>query len=326
MPKVSIVLPNYNYEHFLDERIQSLLDQTYTDFELIIIDDASKDKSIDLINKYVKDPRVRTQFFQVNSNSTYQRWNDGADMACGDYLMFAGADDSCHPTLLSKLVEKLDENPCVGLAYSQSWLIDEHGDRIDSCKEWTNGFSRQRWEHDYVSRGIDEARFLILGNVIPNASAVLMRTNLFFRIGGFDTQLKVSADWLLYARYASLSDIAYVSENLNYFRRHSNKASALLDKSKAMIEDFKVFNFMYKDLAGVVGKDELLISLVSKIDYFISISRKNTMAKRKNCKQAFKILVDADKMTYRLLFERIIRKIIKYIVNKLRLPSHGAAK
>ena len=116
MPKVSIVLPNYNYAKYLDERIQSLLNQTYKDFELIILDDASQDNSIEVIEKYRNDPRVKTKYFSENSGLPYQRWNDGADMAQGEYLLIAGADDSCHPTLLEKLVEKLDNYPHVGLS------------------------------------------------------------------------------------------------------------------------------------------------------------------------------------------------------------------
>lgn len=67
MPKVSIVLPNYNYATYLDERIQSLLSQTYTDFELIILDDASKDNSIEIIQNYTTDLRIKTKFYSENS-------------------------------------------------------------------------------------------------------------------------------------------------------------------------------------------------------------------------------------------------------------------
>jgi len=127
LPKVSIVLPNYNYARYLDERIQSLLNQTYQDFELIILDDCSTDNSIEVIQKYLHDPRVKTKFYKENSGLPYKRWNDGADLAQGEYLLFAGADDSCDPTLIEKLVEKLDRNPSVGLGLCQSWITDSSG-------------------------------------------------------------------------------------------------------------------------------------------------------------------------------------------------------
>ncbi|QYO64136.1 glycosyltransferase family 2 protein [Leptolyngbya sp. 7M] len=71
MPKVSIVLPNYNYAHYLDERIQSLLNQTYKDFELIILDCASADNSIEVISKYTHDPRVKTVFYSHDNGLPY---------------------------------------------------------------------------------------------------------------------------------------------------------------------------------------------------------------------------------------------------------------
>lgn len=105
--KVSIVVPNYNHARFLDERMTSLLSQTFNDFELIVVDDGSTDNSREVIEKYCSDPRVQTLWFETNSGTVFQRWNDGASVAKGDYLMFANADDACAPTLLETLVRIL---------------------------------------------------------------------------------------------------------------------------------------------------------------------------------------------------------------------------
>src|SRR6516225_2042937 len=78
VPRLSIVLPNYNYAGYLDERIQSLLAQTHGDFELLILDDASRDNSREVIERYTHDRRVRAHYYAENSGSTYPRWNDGA--------------------------------------------------------------------------------------------------------------------------------------------------------------------------------------------------------------------------------------------------------
>jgi glycosyltransferase involved in cell wall biosynthesis len=222
MPKVSIVLPNYNYAQYLDERIQSLLNQTYRDFELIILDDASIDNSLEVIQKYLSDSRIKTQFYEQNSGLPYKRWNDGADLAQGEYLLFAGADDSCHPELLSQLVERLENHSSVGLAYTQSWNINGEGEKIQLCKEWTDDLDQVRWCDDFINVGRNECKYLLYSNTIPNASAVLMRRSVFIEAGKFDTQLRLSADWLLYAKILMLSDVAYISEPLNYFRSHAN--------------------------------------------------------------------------------------------------------
>jgi glycosyltransferase involved in cell wall biosynthesis len=219
-PKLSVILPSYNYAQYLDERIQSVLSQTYTDFELIIVDDASKDNSVEVINQYTSDPRVKTQFFSENSGSPYKRWNDGAELATGEYILFAGADDSCHSTLFEKLVEKLDNNPTVGIAFSQSWEIDSQGQRLRVMTQCTDDISKEHWQQDYVNPGQDECRYLMIKNTIPNASGVMLRRQIFETAGKFDEKLRLVADWMLWAKMLLISDVAYVAEPLNYFRRH----------------------------------------------------------------------------------------------------------
>ncbi|NJR64300.1 MAG: glycosyltransferase family 2 protein [Leptolyngbyaceae cyanobacterium CRU_2_3] len=98
------------------------------------------------------DPRIKLQFYTENI-SPYRRWNDGADLAQGEYLQIVCADDSCHPTLLERLIEKLDNNPSVGLAYSQAWEIDDQGTRLRSFQEWTDYLDKNRWSQDFVDIG-----------------------------------------------------------------------------------------------------------------------------------------------------------------------------
>lgn len=245
MPKVSIVLPSYNYARYLDERIQSLLNQTYTDFELVIVDDASTDNSVEVINKYVNDSRVKTHFFEQNSGLPYKRWNDGADLAQGEYILFAGADDSCEPTMLEKLVSKLDANPNVGIAYTQSLEIDGEGKVIRSLTYRTDDLDKEHWQQDYVNNGQDECRYLVVKNTIPNASSVLLRREIFEKAGRFDEQLRLVADWMLWARILLISDVAYVAEPLNYFRVHRKTVRSKTRGAGNHIEEYyKVLSFI----------------------------------------------------------------------------------
>jgi glycosyltransferase involved in cell wall biosynthesis len=246
MPKISIVLPNYNYARYLDERIQSLLNQTYQDFELIIVDDASTDNSLETIDKYTADPRVKTIFYPNNSGSVYQRWNDGAEIATGEYLMFAGADDSCHPTLLEKLTEQLDKHPSVGLAYAQSWCTDSTGKITHSAKYWTDDLSKERWLNDFVDDGKKACQYLLFKCLIPNASAVLMRRSIFIEAGKFDLQLRFAADWMLYVKMLMISDIAYLAEPLNYFRTHVNSVTKTMKSSLVLEERLQVIHYIYR--------------------------------------------------------------------------------
>lgn len=247
MPKVSIILPSYNYARYLDERIQSLLNQTFTDFELIIVDDASTDNSVEVINKYVHDPRIKTHFFQKNSGLPYKRWNDGADLATGDYLLFAGADDSCHPTMLERLVEKMETHASVGLVYTQSIEMDGDGNHIRSLKFRTDDLDKQRWDSDYVNNGKDECRYLIVKNIVPNASSVLLRRTIFEQAGRFDERLRLVADWMLWAKILLISDIAYIAEPLNYFRVHRQTVRSSTRGAGTHIEEYyQVISFIEK--------------------------------------------------------------------------------
>jgi glycosyltransferase involved in cell wall biosynthesis len=249
MPKVSIVLPSYNYARYLDERIQSLLNQTYTDFELIIVDDASTDNSVEVINKYVYDSRVKTHFFTQNSGLPYKRWNDGADLAQGEYILFAGADDSCEPTLIEKLVEKLDQHPNVGIAYCQSMQMDGEGKIGGLLKNRTDELNRNHWAQDFVNNGKDECQYLVVKNTIPNASAVLLRRSVFESAGKFDVNLKLVADWMLWAKMLMISDIAFVAEPLNYFRLHAMTVTSNTRKMGQHVEEsYRVVSFINKSV------------------------------------------------------------------------------
>lgn len=248
MPKVSIILPNYNYAQYLDERIQSLLNQTYRDFELIILDDASSDNSLEVINQYLSDSRIKTQFYKKNSGAPYKRWNDGADLAQGEYLLIAGADDSCHPELLSTLVEKLENYSSVGLAYAQSWNINSKSEKTHSWKEWTDDLDTIRWSNDFINVGKDECKYLFYKNTIPNASAVLMRHSVFIEAGKFDAQLWLAADWMLWARMLMISDIAYIAEPLNYFRTHTNNVRNTSKASLELEERLRVIQFLTRKI------------------------------------------------------------------------------
>ncbi|MFB2881775.1 glycosyltransferase family 2 protein [Floridanema aerugineum] len=236
MPRVSIILLNYNYAKYLDERIQSLLNQTYKDFELIILDNGSTDNSVEIISKYTADSRIKTHFYSQNNPLFYTVFNDGIKLAQGEYVNIVCSDDSCHPTLLEKLVKILDEHPSVGLAYAQSWEVDEQGNRLRSLEEWTSYLNKTRWAQDFIDSGKNECQYLFYTCTITNIGAALIRRKVVIDAGMFDEQMPFSADWLFYAKILMISDIAYLAEHLNYHRTHpqtmrkNNKNDAFLEE------------------------------------------------------------------------------------------------
>src|SRR5882762_42615 len=120
-PTVSIVVPNYNHARFLRQRLDSIVGQTFQDFELILLDDCSTDESQSILREYATDSRVRLEFNEKNSGSTFKQWNKGVRLARGEYIWIAESDDYADERLLERLVGVLEAEPEVTLAYCRSW-------------------------------------------------------------------------------------------------------------------------------------------------------------------------------------------------------------
>jgi len=222
-PLVSVIVPNYMHAVYLDKRLQSIADQTFTDFEVIMLDDASTDGSIDTLRAWeAKDARFRFIPNDVNSGSTFHQWNKGVSEAQGDYLWIAESDDWADPRLLEYLVPLMDNNPGVGIAFGQSMLVNAAGVEMHSFDvNYRYIFKHDRWTRPYLNDGRDEIRnYMMLHNIVPNASGALMRKSMYDAIGGADPDWKLNGDWMFYIRMLEVGDIAYTPEILNYFRLH----------------------------------------------------------------------------------------------------------
>jgi glycosyltransferase involved in cell wall biosynthesis len=218
-PKVSVIVPNYNHGPYLAERLESILNQTYNDLELLIIDDASTDDSHRILACYYSKPRVRVVVNSANSGSALPQWNRGFYLAKGEYVWIAKSDDSADPHFLETLVPLLDETPSLGLAYCQSRLINKAGVVVGDSVKWTEDLDPERWKFDFINNGKDEIRnYLIHKNTIPNASAVITRRSVLKKVLPVDTTFETCGDWMHWGKVLLQTDLAYVSEPLNYWR------------------------------------------------------------------------------------------------------------
>lgn len=223
MPKVTVIIPNFNHARFLERRIQSVLNQTYQDFEVIYIDDASTDESNKVFSTFATEKRVRAIYNETNSGIPFKQWNKGAAEARGEYLWISEADDYADSGLLAELVAVMDRHPQVGVAYCQSWKVDENDIILSSWQEWTERLHKERWRQDFVNNGKEEIRrYLMFTNTIPNASAVVIRRSVYEKVGGADETFKLNGDYMLWVKMLLTSDIGFVAKHLNYFRTHSN--------------------------------------------------------------------------------------------------------
>ena len=223
MPKVTVIIPNYNHANYLKQRIESVLNQSFQDFELILLDDKSTDNSNEILTSYSdQSNRISYHPNKENSGSPFHQWNKGAQLAKGEYLWIAESDDFCEPELLEELVKLLDKNPNCGIAYTQSYLVSEKGEKINSyLKNLEFIYKSDIWKRDFIKDGREANReWLLFHNPIPNASGALIRRQAFLESGMADTDMKLNGDWFTYAKILSRWDLAFCAEHLNYFRVH----------------------------------------------------------------------------------------------------------
>ncbi|MGF1634972.1 MAG: glycosyltransferase family 2 protein [Phycisphaerae bacterium] len=218
MALLSVVIPNFNHGRFLRRRVESVLQQTFKDLEVVLLDDASTDDSLEVIKDFADDPRVRVVVNPANSGQTFRQWRRGAALTKGKYLWIAESDDWAEPTLAERLVGLLEANPGCGVACCESWY--DFGDA--TLWRQTNEShlpESGRWHQDFIADGRQECReHLVTRNTMPNASAVVMRRSVYDAVGGPACSMRLCADWLLWVKMLEISDLAHVAAPLNAFR------------------------------------------------------------------------------------------------------------
>lgn len=267
MSKVSVILPNYNHANYLEKRIKSILAQTFKDYELIILDDHSPDNSRDIIDRYSKKyPEIRVFYNEQNSGSPFLQWNKGVNLAKGEYIWIAESDDFCEPNFLETLVPILDANPRVGIAHTQSYLVDERGEILNSYLENLEFiFKSDIWRNDFIKNGMEVCReWLIFHNPIPNASGALMRKDIYLECGGADPTMKLNGDWHFYSKVMMRSDLAFCKSELNYFRVHEDTQRERVRVNSSVYQEIIAVNqFISENVSGVEENSRLSLYRVA---------------------------------------------------------------
>jgi glycosyltransferase involved in cell wall biosynthesis len=221
MPTVSVIIPNFNHARYLPRRIASVREQTFQDFELILLDDCSTDDSRSILSSYADDSRVKIEFNRANSGSTFKQWNKGVRLARGKYVWIAESDDYADERLLERLVAVLEAEPKAAFAYCRSWRVNEVNQLHGFVDQYLNDLDAHRWTRDYCSDGPEECRkYFVFCNIVANASAVLFRRTAYAEVGGADESFQMCGDWKLWASMALRGKVVHLGQPLNYFRFH----------------------------------------------------------------------------------------------------------
>ncbi|MFH7027665.1 MAG: glycosyltransferase family 2 protein [Heteroscytonema crispum UTEX LB 1556] len=208
MPKVSVIIPAYNAMNYLPKTLESVLQQTFIDFEVFIVDDGSCDRIVEWSSQ-IADSRVKL-ISQPNKGVSTAR-NTGIAYAQGEYIAFLDADDLWQPTKLEKQVNCLEKNPKVGVVYTWTLLIDEQDN--PTGRIFASHAEGNVWQQ------------LLEDDVISTGSSAIIRRTCFDNVGVFDPNLAFAEDLDLWLRIASHYPFAVVKEPLTLYRLHQQNAT-----------------------------------------------------------------------------------------------------
>jgi glycosyltransferase involved in cell wall biosynthesis len=266
MDKVSVIIPNFNHASFLQERIESVLSQTYRNFEVIILDDCSTDNSKQVIESFRHNTNISHIIFnECNGGSPFSQWEKGIKLAKGKYIWIAESDDYCDRNFLEVALKKLEENKAQ-IFVAKSIRVDERSKYLDEFEWWYEDLNKERWRNDYVNDSIDEVKnYLSRKCTIVNASAVVFenRKDLL----NYLSQLKSfrsCGDWLFWLMYLHNSkSITYSTHTSNYFRSHATTTRANISFAR----NFEVLR-IYKWVCQNVLNERESLRLIS---YYFSV-------------------------------------------------------
>ena len=243
MPKVSIVIPAYNHEKYVGECIQSVLDQTYQDFEIIITDDGSSDGTVNVIKEF-DDSRIQL-YTHANNKGVCVTINNCIQKAAGEYIAVLNSDDIWEPTKLEKQVKYLDSHPEIGAVFSKVAFIDEASDLI--------GFEKlphsRTFEKENRSRYEWLKYFFFSGNCLCHPS-ILIRKKCHENVGLYNKRMFNLHDLDMWVRLCFKYEIHILDEKLVRFRIRADEANAGADtmpnRIRIRFEHMQILNHYLK--------------------------------------------------------------------------------
>lgn len=232
-PRVSVIVPNYNYAHYLRARLRSILDQTLPPFEIIFLDDCSTDESLRVARETLRGADIDVHLIagEAKASSVFAQWRRGVSEAKGDLVWIAEADDLSDPRFLATCAQAFAD-PSVVMSYTQSRQIDAAGRVLDAdYLTYVSDIDADRWRTAHTADGMDEIRGpLAVKNTIPNVSACLFRKTAL--LSALDTHFEdiarftIAGDWITYIRTLTQGRIAFDPTPLNRHRRHQRSVTA----------------------------------------------------------------------------------------------------
>lgn len=246
-PTVSIIVPNYNYACYLEVRLKSILSQTFQNFELILLDDASTDGSVAILEKYKNNPHVSHLIVnKENTGSPFCQWMKGIQLARGKWIWIAEADNSCEPDFLETCMRQVTEAGNVAVCMTGSSFIDSNGEVLRmEADYWSKG--KQSGSTCYFNGQRYVEHKLYWHSCIMNASSALFRREYALRLSDLPfLSMRYSGDWMFWIGMAMQGDVCEIRKPLNHFRQHTSVSVEGIRTGKRLREDIDVIFYVEK--------------------------------------------------------------------------------
>ncbi len=263
-PTVSVVIPTYNRAYIINQTIQSVLAQTYPDFELILVDDGSRDNTQEVVNKF-NDSRIRYIQHERNAGVSAAR-NTGIEAARGEYIAFLDSDDEWLPEKLEKQLKLFQQSePQVGAIYTWLCFINEHNEVKRVRNPEHRGFLGEN---------------LLYANLLGTPSTMIVKRECFDKGVRFDSRLRCSEDWDLYLKLAQHYEFEVVPEVLVQYRDYHHKANRATTNRRAttnsqvVIEGHLIFLKRHHQNIKQSYKKLGSFSAQKKAGYFFDLGRR----------------------------------------------------
>lgn len=244
-PLISVIIPNYNHAQYLNQRIDSVLAQTYQNFELIILDDCSPDEgaSRKVIEQYRDNPHVsHIVYNEINSGSTFRQWDKGISLAKGELIWIAESDDFCEPNLLEVLVHEFERDEQLTLSCVLLQTVNQDGKKMGTL-------SFHPWWNIRIDGKKFATHYMTHGSMLANASGILFKKSSALMANPIYKSYKASGDYIFWLQIVLMGNVAIISQRLNYFRQHQVKVTGNSSrKGINMRECFDSIQFVYSIL------------------------------------------------------------------------------
>lgn len=249
MPCVSVCLPTYNGANYVGAAIDSILQQTFTDFEVIVVDDRSTDSTEEIVRAY-GDPRIKVFVNRVRLGLP-RNWNRCIELSSAKYISIFHQDDRMLPQNIDKKVAALDGNPGAAFVHSGFYVIDQLGSRIEEYRAVPEEYDSFLYSgREYFEKTLD-------GEIMICCPSVVARGEYYRDLGGFDSRLSYACDWEMWMRIALFADLVPLSEPLVEYRIHSGSASSkYANKASGMREELKAKEIVLGRYPGRIGRVE----------------------------------------------------------------------